>query len=325
MDLKSCKLGVGPMSLEIIDIIRNYDKIDQLMIVASRNQVDFDNGYVCATKELAELLKGSHIALCRDHCGPYFSDKDKNLSLRKAVSRCKETINADIENDFRLIHIDISRVSNNKYKVAEELFEFALDLNPGIKFEFGSEENTGSYFADYDKKILEEFAFLEQYKNNLEFYVFQTGSLVKHTQVGSFDIDYNKTIAELIHDRGLRFKEHNADYLDSEQITKRRIAGVDALNIAPQLGVLQTKLLRALGGNTTQWALFENLVYSNKQWQRWISYEVAHDRDTCVDISGHYFFDQPQYFNLVNAIDYSKYRHLLRKQVTELLDLYLSP
>ena len=40
-----------------------------------------------------------------------------------------------IEGKFDLIHIDVSRVKDNPFAVATELFDFALSLNPNIKFE----------------------------------------------------------------------------------------------------------------------------------------------------------------------------------------------
>ena len=36
-------------------------------------------------------------------------------------------------------------------------------------------------------------------------------------------------------------KEHNCDYLTSFQIKERREAGINAINVAPELGYLQTK------------------------------------------------------------------------------------
>jgi hypothetical protein len=52
------------------------------MIIASRNQIDSDNGYVMTTQELNDRVqKSDYLWLCRDHCGPYFLDSEKNLSI----------------------------------------------------------------------------------------------------------------------------------------------------------------------------------------------------------------------------------------------------
>jgi hypothetical protein len=91
------RLGFGPMSREVITAICNYthDTKRPLMIIASRNQVDAETGYVMTTPELRSLLNTlptDYVWMCRDHCGPYFLDAEKNLSLRDAVEATKKTI-----------------------------------------------------------------------------------------------------------------------------------------------------------------------------------------------------------------------------------------
>ncbi len=108
------KLGMGPMSYYINEILANYAKEKQqpLMIIASRNQIDSDSGYVMTTKELSKQispLRSDYLMLCRDHCGPYFLDAEKSLSARQAVEATKKTIAGDIENGFDLIHIQRER------------------------------------------------------------------------------------------------------------------------------------------------------------------------------------------------------------------------
>ena len=141
------------MSKEIVELCLSYSHQNDypLMIIASRNQVDYDSGYAMNTKELSDLVFNSEyydrdrILLCRDHCGPYFSDADKNLDLETVIERCMNTIKADVDAKFYLIHIDVSRVETDKQRaVAEKLFSYAMALNPKIMFEFGTEDNTGN-------------------------------------------------------------------------------------------------------------------------------------------------------------------------------------
>ena len=125
------------MSKDIVDIICNYANKNKypVMIIASRNQVDYDSGYVATTKQLFEqtkLYKSENILVCRDHCGPYFSDADRGLPLATALTRCKATINTDIMNGMDLIHIDVSRIPENQLEYGKELIEFAISRNPNI-------------------------------------------------------------------------------------------------------------------------------------------------------------------------------------------------
>jgi fructose/tagatose bisphosphate aldolase len=324
-NMKQFKLGFGPMSKEIIEILARHTQENNypLMIIASRNQVDYVTGYVCTAAELAEQIKpykNPNLLLCRDHCGPYFSDLDRGLTIEDAMDRCMKTISADIAAGFDLIHIDVSRIKDNQLHHAKSLIEYALNLNPDIMLEFGSEDNTGVDVNSSLARIDVQLGFLNPYKNNIKFFVTQTGSLTKDGQVGTFDIERNRVIGEQIRDAGFLFKEHNADYFTADDITQRIEAGVDSLNIAPQLGVVQTDLLKEFAP-TDLWATFSDLVYSQNYWQRWVPEGVT-DRDIAVSVSGHYLFSSQAYKDIILNIDYEKFKSALEKKITDLLDHY---
>jgi hypothetical protein len=292
------------MSILINDAMARYARENQkpLMFIASRNQVDADSGYVMTTKELAEQLqplRSEYIMLCRDHCGPYFLDVEKSLSLNDAVEATKKTIAGDIENGFDLIHIDTSRC-DNPYHVADILFNFSLRLNPNIKFEFGTEENVG--VAAGVKKYQEDVKFASQYPN-MEFVVAQTGSLtMEDRQVGSFDVPMVKKLVNFAKTAGVKLKEHNADYLTAEQIQLRRQAGVHACNIAPQLGVIQTKrileLARQFDIDSSQ---FENMVLASEKWRKWI---IDGNDTVKIAVAGHYCFSTDVYKKLEDQLSW---------------------
>jgi len=323
--MKQFKLGFGPMSKEIIEILAKHTKENSypLMIIASRNQVDYVTGYVCTTAELAaqvEEFKNPNLLLCRDHCGPYFSDLDRGLSIEDAMDRCMKTIAADIASGFDLIHIDVSRIKDNQLFYAKELIEYALKLNPDIKLEFGSEDNTGIDIKSSLARIDVQLGFLNPYKNNIVFFVTQTGSLTKDSQAGIFDIDRNQEIGEQIRAAGFLFKEHNADYFTAEDIDHRIHAGVDSLNIAPQLGKIQTDLLKEFAPKDL-WATFADLVYNQTYWHRWVP-EGQTDKDIAVSVSGHYLFHSQTYKDIIASIDYNKFKSALETKITKLLDHY---
>jgi fructose/tagatose bisphosphate aldolase len=323
--MKQFKLGFGPMSKEIIEILAEYTQENNypLMIIASRNQVDYATGYVCTTAELAEQIKqykNPNLLLCRDHCGPYFCDLDRELSIEEAIDRCMKTIAADISAGFDLIHIDVSRIKDNQLHYAKQLIEYALSLNPDIKLEFGSEDNTGINITSSLARIDVQLGFLNPYKENIVFFVTQTGSLTKDGQAGKFDIERNKEISEQIRAAGFMFKEHNADYFTIEDIQQRIEAGVDSLNIAPQLGVMQTALLKEFAP-ADLWTTFSDLVYNQNYWQRWVSEGVT-DKDIAVNVSGHYLFNSQTYKDIIASIDYDKFKSQLTQKITKLLDHY---
>jgi fructose/tagatose bisphosphate aldolase len=298
------RLGFGPMSREVITAICNYthDTKRPLMIIASRNQVDAESGYVMTTPELRQLLDTlptDYVWICRDHCGPYFLDTEKGLNLKDAVEATKKTIAYDIEQGFNLIHIDTSRVDDT-YGIAEELFKFCIDLNPNIRFEFGTEENVG--VAAGAIKYKKDVAFAKNIPN-LEFVVAQTGSLCHEDhQAGTFEIDTVRDLVRVANENGVKLKEHNADYLTAEQIQLRKAAGVHAMNIAPQLGVVQTKLLKEMTlarGGEAQWAAFSKVVLASNRWKKWTDSEEDEQK---VVVAGHYCFSSPEYQAILDQI-----------------------
>jgi hypothetical protein len=323
--MKQFKLGFGPMSKEIIEILAKHTQENNypLMIIASRNQVDYATGYVCTTAELAEQIKqykNPNLLLCRDHCGPYFCDLDKNLSIEDAMDRCMKTIEADIAAGFDLIHIDVSRIKDNELHYAKQLIEYALSLNPDIMLEFGSEDNTGIDINSSLARIDLQLGFLNPYKKNVKFFVTQTGSLTKDGQVGTFNIERNRVISKLIRAEGFLFKEHNADYFTAEDIQQRIVANVDSLNIAPQLGKVQTDLLKEFAPKEL-WDVFSDLVYNQNYWQRWVPEGVT-DKDIAVSVSGHYLFSSQTYKDIIASIDATMFNSKLTRKIEDLLDHY---
>jgi tagatose-1,6-bisphosphate aldolase non-catalytic subunit AgaZ/GatZ len=101
------KLGIGPMSEEIIEAAFLYSETNSvpLMLISSKNQIDWDAGYVnnWNTKQyssyVAEMKKKypkAQIFVCRDHCGPGFKNDD--------LTDVYKTIDADLSSGFDLIH-----------------------------------------------------------------------------------------------------------------------------------------------------------------------------------------------------------------------------
>ena len=317
------KLGFGPMSPEVIGILAQYshDKQQPLMLIASRNQIDAESGYVMTTPELRkqlDQLPTDHLWVCRDHCGPYFLDIEKGLPLRQAVEATKKTIAYDIEQGFNLIHIDTSRVEDT-YGIAEELFKFCLDLNPNIKFEFGTEENVG--VAAGAIKYREDVAFAKNIPN-IKFVVAQTGSLCHEDhQAGGFEIDTVRELVAVANANGVKLKEHNADYLTAEQVKLRKDVGVHAMNIAPQLGVVQTKLLRRMveeNNLLADWNPFVEAVLASGRWKKWTDSLEPAQR---VTVAGHYLFNSSEYRTIVDKLGASWMPEIF-KEIYQVLDIY---
>lgn len=313
------------MSFSITRILLEYAKAHArpLMIIASRNQVDADSGYVMTTSKLHDIYQRNwsrNSILCRDHCGPYFLDSEKNLSESAALEATKKTIAKDVENGFRLIHIDTSRCLD-PYRSAEELFNFVLRLDPNIWFEFGTEDNIG--VAAALEKYRSDVDFASQWPN-VRFVVGQTGSLtMEDKQIGTFDSDVVTKLVAYANDKGVRFKEHNADYLTSGQILLRKQAGVHACNIAPQLGVIQTRVILELadyyGVDCNE---FRSHVINSGKWMKWMQ---GDDAALKVMVAGHYCFGSESYKRLEEELAGLCNVHLaIENAIVDCVDRYYS-
>jgi hypothetical protein len=325
------KLGVGPLSSEIIEAIFRYSHYfrKELMIIASKNQIDYNGGYVngWTTKDFMNFIKemrlkypNSDVKICRDHCGPGFN---KIYDLQDTYN----TIKSDIENGFDLIHIDFCNFKGLKEERLEEskkAIEYALSLNPNILIEVGTDENIGTNFGIINLEEIErEIDFFTSFCKP-EFYVVQTGSLIKEiNQVGNFNMEFVKKISDLIKFKGLKLKEHNADYLSKSDINMRE-GIVDAMNIAPQLGVIQTALiLKKCLIYGVKFDDFLEEVYSGERWKKWLDTNTKENKFLCFLIAGHYHFSSAKYKEIMNQL---KEREDIKEEIinsmTNLIDHY---
>ena len=131
--IKNVFLGLGPMSIEVINSINLFSKKynKKIMFICSRNQIEakeLGGGYVndFNTENFSKFIKkknNNKLILSRDHSGPYKKDGSKNNMLIE-LENCKISLKNDIINDFKIIHIDTSECKKLKYEIAEELIHF---------------------------------------------------------------------------------------------------------------------------------------------------------------------------------------------------------
>jgi hypothetical protein len=305
------RLALGPMSNEVVEAVYRYsDDTDiPLMLIASKSQVDWDGGYVNNwtsaqfvehTKQLVKDFgyTNADVLICRDHCGPGFKETGDLIDEFR-------TVDADIESGFDMIHIDYCHLqSDHDYKLerSRKLIEHIQDCDKKMLFEIGTDENVGEAELDL-QRIESDIDFFKSFCDPT-FYVVQTGSLVKEiNQVGSYNDEAVRLTSELVKSKGLKLKEHNADYLSMEDIKKRR-KYVDALNIAPMLGVVQTNLVLHLclkhGFDTTP---FLNKAYESGRWKKWLSNNTPDNKYLCSLTCGHYVYTSDEYKRLIDKLD----------------------
>ena len=314
--LKNLFLGAGPISFEIINSLDNFSKNykKKIMLICSRNQIEAEElggGYVnnFNTKTFSSLVRGKknkNLILYRDHSGPYKRDGIKN-NIYKEIEDCKKSLKEEIKNDFKILHIDTSMCGKKKYEIAEELINFcnkyALHLKKDIFFEFGCEDH-GVLISL--KKFKQDVKFISKFKNK-HFIVCQTGSMVKSIfQLGQFDIVNIIKMKKIADENDLHLKEHNCDYLSNDQIKLRKKYGISAINVAPELGYIQSNLFfyKSKEYNLNKKLnTFFSYVLKNNKWKKWI-YKDENDVIKFLS-SAHYFFASDPYYELKDSL--SKY------------------
>jgi len=208
----------------------------------------------------------------------------------------------------------------------KKLIKHCLQLNENIAIEIGTDENLGvKYSFNTLKEIENEVKFFKSFFIP-EFFVVQTGSLVKEIkQVGSFNRNFIKECSNIIQTSNIKLKEHNADYLSNQEIKKRKYI-VDALNIAPQLGVIQTSLILnkcLLYG--IRFDDFANVVYKGNKWEKWLYQNDKSNKHLCVQIAGHYHFVSDEYKKIIEQINkHEDISENIIETIMEVIDYYES-
>lgn len=303
-------IAIGSMSSEVIEATFRYSHYHrkQLMLISSKNQIDYSGGYVNKwttaqymkfVREMKGIYSQSDILICRDHCGPGFNG---NNDLKNVYA----TIEDDIKNGFDLMHIDFCHFKGSKEEMLTEskkAIELCRKLNPNILLEIGTDENLGTnYSISNINHIAEEIDYFKSFCDP-EFYVVQTGTLVAETrQAGVFNSKFTKDIGMLLKDKGLKLKEHNADYLTKEQVIEQR-ALVDCMNNAPQFGVVQTSTVLAkclVYGISTE--KFIDEVYNGQKWKKWMDKNGPENKGQCSLIAGHYHFAGEAYKDIIQQL-----------------------
>ena len=349
---KQTLLGVGPMSKNCIDAsIELSDKYSvPLMLIASRRQIDSEElggGYVenWNTRQFSEYIK-SHskkkkIILCRDHGGPWQNNQEieNNYSIKKAMNSAKSSYMEDIDNDFKIIHIDPSippknnmiisskDILNRAFELMEFCHEYSKKKNKKILFEIGTEEQSGSTnsFEEIEYYLNKIKIFCKKKKISFPaFIVIQSGTKVIETEnIGSFEspIRIKKEIPpeiqifkalELCQKYGVWMKEHNADYLTDDSLKWHPRIGIHAVNVAPEFGVCESRALVDLlkeNNLRKELNLFYDISYNSNKWKKWMKKNSIKSDNERAIISGHYIFSKPEFIEIKNKI-----KHDLKKK-----------
>jgi tagatose-1,6-bisphosphate aldolase non-catalytic subunit AgaZ/GatZ len=123
------------------------------------------------------------------------------------------------------------------------------------------------------------------------FVVGQTGTLTRLTSnVGHYDTPTATNLSNITHKYGTGLKEHNGDYLCNEILLEHPVIGLDAMNVAPEFGLVETealldlcsieeKFLAPAEQSNLRAVLAEHAV-KGERWRKWM---VGEKRTTSIE------------------------------------------
>lgn len=359
---KRAMLGAGPMSTNSVNAIIELSDLYKIpvQLIASRRQVDSEyhgGGYVnnWTTSEFADYVnktsKNKLVFISRDHSGPWqgYYEVDNNLDAKKSMESSKKSLESDIDNGFKFLHLDPSIDIHNKIKteiILERLFELynhIYEYSNGLKdiyVEIGTDLQSDRVSSlEETEFILEKI--LDFTKNeinhNPSFYVIQNGTKVLEMEnVGEYKDKILKSkkfqnqiinLNKLINSYGLLSKAHNCDYLDFEILNSLPEFGINGVNIAPEYGVAESKAIVRICKEFNLGAELEkflNLSYSSMKWEKWLKPDTSlSDQDKAV-ISGHYIFANQEFLDLKKQINSKLQKHNIEFNSVIYRDVYNS-
>jgi hypothetical protein len=115
----------------------------------------------------------------------------------------------------------------------------------------------------------------------------------------------------------VKTKVHATDYLPDESLQWFPKLGIDAANVAPEFGTIEsTALVNVLNSNELGELKekFLDMSYSAKKWTKWVSEDHTLNKNDLSILGGHYIFPSDEFKDLKTQIE---------KNLEDSLDKYL--
>jgi hypothetical protein len=319
------KYGIGVMSKNVVDVCIDYaNKYNHnIILIPSRRQVDYCSGYVnnWNTETLSSYVKSktSNILLKRDHGGPH-QGNEKDAGFLSLYHDCLY---------FDAIHIDPWKVAKHLdegCELTKRYIEFCYSKNPNVIFEVGTEESIFRYDAhnlDYLLSNLKD-SLKPKIFESIKYAVIQSGTCLKeNTNTGDYDVNRLTDMINVCKKYGMFSKEHNGDYLSDDLITDKFKVGLDSINLAPELGQIETQVYLNQIKNTNLFDIYFDLCYASRRWEKWVDYSTFDpfkNREKLINICGHYVLSQKEFVSEIKNKITPNIDYLIKESLTRKLD-----
>jgi hypothetical protein len=299
------KYFIGPMSKNVVDTIIEFcnETENKIGLIPSRRQIEWNGGYVnnWITKDFSNYInrKSDSIILQRDHSGPGQGQKDDN-GFVSLVNDCKY---------LDIIHIDPWK----KYPEYEKGLEWTIEMmkvcdavNPNLKYEIGTEEAIRRFESDDLDRLVSDLKneLDENLFSKIKYLVIQSGTSLKGTnQTGHYDSDRLLSMISVVKKHNLLSKEHNGDYIPVSVIKEKFNLGLDAINIAPEFGLIETQTYINEISDSELLEKYFQICYDSKKWVKWVNkdFDPYNNKKELIKICGHYVLSHPDFISEIKC------------------------
>lgn len=309
------KIYIGPMSKNVVDAITEFcfESGNKIGLIPSRRQVDHDGGYVnnWTTKEFSKYSSNKFL-LKRDHAGPGqgYGDDDGFKSLE---NDCKY---------FNMIHIDPWKkypIYNEGLEWTVKMIRYCYNINKKIEFEVGTEEAIRRFESEELNLLVKDLKFNLEDKifNQIKYLVIQSGtSLEGNLNTGKYDKNRLLDMIKIAKSWNLLSKEHNGDYIPISLIKEKMSLGLDAINMAPEFGFIETLSYIESGIDIYK---FWKICYDSKRWEKWVDsdFDPVSQKLDLIKICGHYVFSTEEFKKIKPNIN-KKIKSNIKNKLNEL-------
>ena len=198
------------------------------------------------------------------------------------------------------------------------------DINPKVLFEVGTEEAIRKFTPDELHILLEELSNHKLIKY-VKYAVVQSGvgiDLGKRINTGKYDEVRLSEFINVCKYWKVLSKEHNGDYLSNQEMRDKFNVGLDAINIAPEFGQLETicylQHMNIMGRGMED---YYRICFNSRRWEKWVDkgFIPYENKQELIKICGHYVLSDKKFLDMKPSID-TKIKLVIKDKLKELFN-----
>ena len=319
--MNDIKFYIGPMSKNVVDGVIEFTEEtgNKIGFIPSRRQVEYNGGYVnnWTTEEFSKYVNG-RVPIERDHggAGQGYTDDDGIKSFEEDA-KYLDIIHIDPWKKYPDLNDGIDETLQNMNMI--------YNINPKVLFEVGTEEAIRKFTPD-ELNILLRSASEYDFFENIKYAVVQSGvgiDLGKRINTGKYDEARLSEFIDVCKYWKVLSKEHNGDYLSTEEIKDKFNVGLDALNIAPEFGQLETMCylqhMNIMGRGMED---YYRICFNSGRWEKWVDkgFVPYDNKEELIKICGHYVLSDKKFLEMKPSID-SKIKSVIKQKLKDMFNV----